>query len=329
MTTKPDHAAIIRALAAAAQVAGLAPSFHNSQPWHWRIRGQTADLYADPARHLRVNDPDRRMLMISCGAALQHMQVALAAEGLSIDLTAMPEAASPDHLARLEVTGAIPATPESMRLVQTIEIRRTDRRPVADQPMPGGTLDELRKAAARYGVGLDPLDREQTIELASATARAQRDEISDKAAKAELDAWTGLGRPPSAGVPDANIPAHGTQTTVPSRDFGHVGKLGVSYAHDNSATYAILYGVDDEPGSWLQAGQALAELWLTAVERGVAVLPLSAAVEEPDTRLQLSEILSGVGYPYLAVRLGMPDMTRSMPAHTPRLKPEVTIEVAD
>jgi hypothetical protein len=210
-----------------------------------------------------------------------------------------------------------------------MRVRQTDRRPLLDQPLPAGTLDQLRSAATRFGMGLDPLTRDQTIELAAATARAQHDQVTDPSTRAELDSWTGPGRPPFAGVPDVNILDQAAQTTVPSRDFGHVGTLPVADAHDSTATYAILYGMDDEPASWLRAGEALSELWLTATEHGIAVLPLSAAAEEPVTRHELRRILSGVGYPYLAVRLGLPDPAHSAPAHTPRLKPEVIVEVID
>jgi nitroreductase len=329
MTTKPDNEAVTHAFTAAAEAASLAPSIHNSQPWHWRIGHGAADLYVDPRRHLQVNDPDRRMLVISCGAALHHAQVALAAEGLAVDCTLMPEAGDANHLAHLRITATTGVTTAAVRLMQTLEIRHTDRRPLLEQPLPDGSIDALRSAVTQFGIGLDPLDRDQMIKLASATARAQRDQINDEAARAELDAWSGRGRPPFAGVPDTNIPNRDPQTTVPARDFGHVGTLGVSEGHDNAATYAILYGMDDEPSSWLRAGEALSALWLRATELGIAVLPLSAAAEEPTTRQWLRQILSGVGYPYIAVRLGIPDASQSAPERTPRLKPQVTIEIVD
>ncbi len=48
----------------------LAPSNHNTQPWLFRVRGSSVELYADRARALRVTDPDDRQLLISCGCAL-------------------------------------------------------------------------------------------------------------------------------------------------------------------------------------------------------------------------------------------------------------------
>jgi nitroreductase len=324
-----DTATANTALERAARLSGLAPSIHNTQPWHWKIASGHADLHADLTRHLAANDPDRRMLTTSCGVALAHLLVGLDAEGYRYDVAVMPNQDDDTHLARVSLTGLQEVRPEAMRTAQTVQIRQTDRRPLLDQPLPPGALDILRSAAAHFGIGLDPLDRSQTIALASAIARAQHDQVTAADSRAELDAWTGRGRPAFAGVPDVNILDHPAETTVPSRDFGHVGSLPVDAGHDAGATYAILYGMDDEPASWLRAGEALSALWLAATEHGIAVLPLSAAAEEPMTRGELREILAGVGYPYLAVRLGLPDASQPMPPHTPRLKPDVTIEVVD
>jgi hypothetical protein len=66
-------------LAAAARTAGFAPSIHNTQPWRWRVSGPTLELWAVRDRQLAVVDPEGRMLAVSCGAALHHPRVALAA----------------------------------------------------------------------------------------------------------------------------------------------------------------------------------------------------------------------------------------------------------
>lgn len=314
-------------LAAAAISAGAAPSIHNTQPWHWRIHDGVADLYAVPARQLLASDPERRMLLVSCGAALDHACVGLAAEGVSIDVVRFPQPANPDLLATVSVTGRIPVTPAAIRLVQTIAIRHTDRRPLLDEPLTPSAVTALRDAVAASGAGIDVLNRDQVIELAAAIARSQADEMSDDEVRAELHTWTGGQHPLGTGVPDSVIPDRPLQTTVPSRDFGHVGALPVATTHDAAASYAILYGVDDDPRAWLRAGEALSALWLAATEWSVAVLPLSAAVETAHARHALRRILSGVGYPYLAVRLGIADPQQGSITRTPRLPASETVDV--
>ncbi|HKD98762.1 MAG TPA: nitroreductase [Micromonosporaceae bacterium] len=318
-----------RVLAGAAIAATQAPSVHNTQPWRWLIRGGRAELRAERRRQLTESDPDGRMLVTSCGTALHYACVALAADGYVVDIERVPDPADPDLLARIGIAGRVPVTPEAMRHFQTLEIRRTDRRPLADLPLPRGAVERLRSVAAAFGIGLDVLDRDQVVELAAATGRAQRDQVADAAGLAELDAWSGRHRWPGAGVPDDNIPDHPSPTTVPARDFGHLGTLTGADTHDAAARYAILHGIGDDPGTWLRGGEALSAVWLEAIGYALSVVPLSAAVEAPGTRQELRRILSGVGYPCIAMRVGTADPEQPPPPRTPRLPVDSTVDVIE
>ncbi len=335
-TTTIERAAATAALVAAATDAARAPSIHNTQPWRWQIQGATADLYADTRRELRVTDPDRRLLTLSCGAALHQACVALAAAGIAVDVVRLanpnderrPAAvtADVDHFASITVTGRTPVTEAAVRMSQAAEIRRSDRRPLLDEPISDRRAAALRATTTSFGIGLHPLTRGQVIELASATAHAQDSEVADPAAHAELDAWSAH-RPSDAGVPDANIPDHAVATTVPMRDFGHVGTLAVPAGHDNAASYVILYGLAEQPRSWLRAGEALSAIWLAATAQEIALLPMSAAIESPATRQVLHRILAGIGYPYLVLRLGITDPHLPGVPRTPRLPAAANIEI--
>ena len=76
-----------------------APSVHNTQPWRWRVDDDAVQLHADWTRHLVATDPDRRDLVLSCGAALHHLLVALAARGLEADVDRLPDPDDTGHLA--------------------------------------------------------------------------------------------------------------------------------------------------------------------------------------------------------------------------------------
>ena len=78
------------------------------------------DLYADASRHLQRTDPDRRDLLLSCGATLHHCTVALAALGWHARVHRFPSPHDPNHLASMEL-----------------------------QPQPAGELDVTLAAAAR------------------------------------------------------------------------------------------------------------------------------------------------------------------------------------
>jgi nitroreductase len=315
------------ALAQAARMGGYAPSIHNTQPWRWRVSGADLELYAVPDRQLAVTDPSGRMLTVSCGAALHHARVELAAAGWAVTVGRMPEEADPDLLARLTVTGHADVTPAAVRALQTLRIRHTDRRPVSDTPVSGATLDAMRQAAQAEGAGLHVLRPDDLIELASAAAHAQEVEGFDETWREELAYWVGGAGQAGLGLPDAVIPAKPPATTVPGRDFGHGGTLPVGAGHDRAARYAIIYGTDDTRLGWLRAGEALSAVWLAAIEESLSVVPLSAAVEVPGTRRVLRHLLADVGEPFLVLRLGIPDPDHAGPPHTPRLPADQVVEV--
>ncbi len=313
---------------AAAAAAGAAPSIHNTQPWRWEAHPDHLDLYAERDRQLTAADPDGRMMHISCGTALHHARVALAALGRQVDVARLPEPGSrPELLARVILGGQAPVTAEAMRRYQTVQLRHTDRRPVTRESVPLGTLDALVKAATGEGTQLQILRPFQVDDLAAAVAHASAVDAADPAIQSELDRWTGGQRPEGAGIPAEVIPERPPQTNVPGRSFARTGTLPIGGEHDRTASYALLYGEADDPAGWLRAGEALSALWLTAVELGVGVLPISEAVEMPASRQTLRRTLAFLGWPYLGMRLGIPDSEHPGPGHTPRLPTSETVRV--
>jgi hypothetical protein len=315
------------ALRSAAEAALSAPSIFNTQPWRWRVTAAGLELSADPERQLKVVDPDHRLSTISCGIALHHARTALAAEGRSDEVTRLPDPARPDLLARITVTGTHRPAAGDVRHYETTLIRHTDRRLFTDRPVPADALDRLRSAARDQGAYLHVLPADDAPVLAAAVSRAQSVELADPAYVEELARWTH--RDPAAGdgvpVGTATPPA---ARTVPVRDFAPdaEGRLPAGEGHDRAATFAVLAGDEDTPRAWLRAGEALSAVLLTAVEQDLAVSPMSDVTEVGGTRELLRGMLSGIGYPYLVLRIGVAEPSSGVPA-TPRRDPAEVIEV--
>jgi nitroreductase len=314
---------VTRALVQAADAARFAPSIHNTQPWRWVVRAGRLELYGVAERHLREQDPTGRMLLLSCGTALHHAQVALTAEGWRH----VVERPSAEPLATIRPTEREAAHPEAIRHLQMLQVRRTDRRTVTDERVPEETLRFLVKTAEEGGARLHVLNRDQVIELAVAVEHAQKAEDTDDRLRAELAKWVGGERADGTGIPASALPEEVPLTTVAERDFQARGTLRAGGGHDQAATYAVLYGTGDDAVDWLRAGEALSRLWLTATEQAVSLLPLSGPVEIASTRHTLRAMLGGTGYPFLAVRLGTLDPAHSAPPRTPRLPAGQVIEV--
>ncbi|WP_020524794.1 Acg family FMN-binding oxidoreductase [Catelliglobosispora koreensis] len=317
-------------LAEAAAAAGYAPSVHNTQPWYWRVAGGALYLFADRRRQLQNTDPDGRLLMISCGAALHHARVSLAAQGWTASVRRMSDPADGDLLATVTLADHVGVTASAMRDFQALRLRHTDRRPVSAYGVPPIALEEIQRAAGGEGVDLHVLKPDQVSELASASARADHIELMDPEQRQELAYWVGGERAEGTGVPDSAIPHAPLQTVVPGRDFVRAGTLEAGPGHDKEASYAVLFGSGDSPADWLRAGEAMSATWLTAQQLGLSVLPFSAVIEVPATRETLHRtILEGIGYPYLVLRIGLPDPDHAGAPHTPRLPAEQTVEIAD
>ncbi|WP_033337569.1 Acg family FMN-binding oxidoreductase [Catenuloplanes japonicus] len=311
MTSSAETRTAATVLAEAAATAGFAPSVHNTQPWRWRVSADTLELRAVPERKLLSIDPSGRLLTVSCGAALHHAVVALAALGHTAVVDRCP--GEPHLLARITLGPPCEVTPAAMRRVQHLRTRRTDRRPTRDETVPAADLTALQRAVEEHDVHLHLLVDDQVYELAAAAGRAVEVEARDPFVAHELEFWK------AKTLPASSLPETPVQSTVPNRDYGEHGTLPIGEGHDSFARYGVIFGHDEEPETWLRAGEALSDAWLLAAERGLGVLPLSGVVEVDVTRTALRMTLSELGYPYLVIRLGLPDLDHAGPPPTPRI----------
>ena len=315
------------ALEAAAQAALYAPSVFNTQPWRWRLSGDTLELSADRTRALSATDPDGRLLLLSCGTALHHARVALQAAGYHVHVERLPRGGATGPLARLTVLGFANPDPQAERTAAAIPMRRTDRRAFSDRAVSGELLTRLRQTVEAEGAYLHVVRRDQMPMLATSAARAADAEASDPAYRAELKHWTS--RPPHSGdgVP-AETAVQRAPRRVPVRDYapGATAGLTPGEGFDLGASYVVLFGLTDQPEALLRGGEALSALLLAATADGLATAPMSDTIEVEWPRHLLKSLLSGVGEPYLTVRLGYQDAAAPLPP-APRRRAADVIQI--
>jgi len=325
MTTSRPAAAALHAdldeatLRAALELAVRAPSLHNSQPWRWRLDGSIVHLYLDAARQLRATDPDARELVISCGAALHHLQVALAGQGRQVRVRRLPDPAEPTWLASITLTGHPPA-PADAGLANAILTRRTDRRRFGSWPVPADLIGELLELADLRGARLLPItEPAPRRRLFRAIADAAERQAADPALTAELATWSGRDAGSVDGVPAAHVPMpQRVPGQPPLRPFAHP-QLRES-THDGepeAAALLLLSTTGDGPLQWLLAGEITSAALLAVTRDGLASSVLSQPLEIDDTRAFLRQHVAGGGlwHPQLLLRLGW------LPAGTPSLPP--------
>jgi hypothetical protein len=297
----------------AAVAAGRAPSIHNSQPWRWRVDGANLDLF------LRGTDPATRFAVLSCGAALHHARVHLAAQGADTLVHRMPDPAAPDHLARIRITGRIPVEPVAVLLAQAAEIRQTDRRDAPRRPLDTDKLRCVAMAVRAEGAELRTVRSDQVYALARAEDLARKVMTEEPGWESGRTDWAGDRRPLRAGVPAVG------RERVAGAGRSLPGTTLIAETHERVAVFAVLHGPGDERPDWLRAGEALSAGWLTATRLDVAVLPLSAVIAVPDARGAVRRLVGGSGWPYLVLRFASaPD--ESAAGRTPRLPAPAVVE---
>jgi hypothetical protein len=314
MKNFPDDASIRAAL----ELAVRAPSVHNSQPWRFQVGTRHIQLHADTTRHLGATDPDGRDLVISCGAALHHLRIALAALGWLPLTRRAPDPAAPDHLATVE---PLPrrATQADLALAVSIPRRRTDRRGYLPRAVPAGSLDELTRVAAREGVALRVIHPGSAAygNLLSAIAEADQFQRANPSYVHELAAWTG--RRTTDGIPTGDTTV---ATAFPVRQFApsRLHTSTIPSEEDGVGTLLVLGTTDDDRTARLRAGEAASAVLLTATRMRLATCPLTQPLEVPATRESVrTDVLHGQLVPQLVLRIGWPtDEPHPTPATTRR-----------
>jgi hypothetical protein len=312
------HAVITQAL--------RAPSVHNTQPWRWRVRPGAVELYADWNRHLPWTDPDRRDLVLSCGAALHHLRVALAARDSAVQVHRLPDPEDGAYLATVTVQPGR-GDPEQAELCPAISRRRTDRRQMSHRPVPDHLLRECVARARREGAELLPITSAALRQrLGVALATADREQAWTPGYPAELAIWTHRYAGARDGVPATHVPPapDGMVGASPLRRFG-TGSLAqprhpaTEGAADDAAELLVLSTSTDDTMSWLVAGEATSAVLLTATLAGLATTPLSQGIEVATSRRQLrSGVLRDGGFPQLIIRMGWPASRAGERPPTPR-----------
>jgi nitroreductase len=294
------------------RVAARAPSLHNTQPWRFKVGEHAVELYADATRQLR-EDPAGREMVISCGAALFGLRLAVRSLGYLPEVELFPEPAGPDELgllARVRAGRAEPMTPEEQRMLLAVPHRHTHRGSFEPCPLPAGLLACLQRDAAAEGATLMAVDagpaRQKLTSILDGWSRGLR---LDPVSRAEIRRWThGADDQDRDGVPAHAFPAAARPERgwLPQRDFDLGRRLGLlpSGGPPGPVT-AILAARGDEPEDWLRGGQALQRLLLSAASRWVFANLQSQSLLSPPVRALIQIRLALPGPPQMLLQLGV------------------------
>ncbi len=315
----------------------LAPSGHNTQPWLFRIVDDTVELYADRARALPVVDPDDRELIISCGAALATLEIAIRHFGHPAVLDVAPDPGNADLLARITVADVEPTRrprrhdrPYEDELFAAIAQRHSNRNAFWDRDVPGWLDQRMVIDASSHGVWLCLVRGENRAAVADLVAEADRIQMADKRFRRELAAWVHPNRSRTRdgmrgyGFGSTDLMSYAGPQVIRSFDLGKGQAAKDHELAQHSPLLAVFGTPRDDQQAWLSCGRALQRALLQARAAGVWSSHLNQPVEVEELRPRLAQIVGRPGeYPQLLLRFGFGSAVKAQPRRTVE---EVTVE---
>jgi hypothetical protein len=290
-----------------------APSVHNTQPWWFGVRGSTVTVHTDPDRRLDVADPDGREMLISCGAALYTLRLAVRRLGRRPQVQVASDPERPGLVADVTVGPDQPLTEHERRMYDQIKRRRTHRGGFRPEGLPGGLLQTLRAHAHDEGAVLrvvaDPRSR---IALGALTEVAEQILRQNPEYCREMAHWApSPGSYRRDGVHDDAYPRDPERTDphFAARDFarGHGWGLTDSERHGTTGVVTLLTTKNDDRADWLKAGQGLQKMLLGAAENDVSAAFHTQTLEISELREFVRSRFCDGAYPQMIVRLGTAD----------------------
>jgi hypothetical protein len=243
---------------------------------------------------------------LSCGAAILNIRIALAAAGRTTLVQLLPEPGRDELLASVWVRGSRPAAPADTALARAIGLRRSNRRPFTDRPLPGKVRHALVEAAGVEGAELVLLERPGDLDALAALLRhAEHMQSEDPEFRAELARWTVTNDSREDGVPAvAGGPRPEPGSLLTLRHYAVGATPQPDRPFEREPLVAVLGSFTDTPLAQLGAGQALQRVLLTATNAGVSASFLSQPVEVASTRAALRRLLGRSARPQVVLRFG-------------------------
>ncbi|MEM7642325.1 MAG: twin-arginine translocation pathway signal protein [Pseudomonadota bacterium] len=271
----------------------LAPNPHNRQPWEAELIGTDGiALWRDKIRDLPVTDPFGRQLTIGMGCFLELCRMAAAAEGFATEIDLFPEGED-GPVARLTLTDGGAPDPLFAHVMERRSHKDAfDARAVGPEAAPladyatlyldGPDRDALRDFAldAWLAEAETPAAWQESIDLlriGKAEINAQPDGIDAGGPMLEALALAGIFTRDAA----SDLTNPGTRDAIESTAFaiGHAPAITLTMTPGNTRLDQI------------EAGQQWLRLNLAATGLGLALRPVSQALQEYPEVLPIREAL--------------------------------------
>jgi hypothetical protein len=281
------------------RMATLAANSHNTQPWKFRLDGETVAILPDFTRRTAVVDPDDHHLFVSLGCAAENLVIAGAALGRG---SAVVIGAGADPQIDISLSSAQPGGQE---LYQVIPLRQSTRSVYDGQPISAADMALLEAAAREEGVSVRfftaAADRDAILDFVLQGNSAQMD---DPAFVQELLDWIRFSPTRAVETGDGLFGACSGNPVLPEWIGPTLFGMVFRKASENdkyrdqirsSAGIAVFVGDRADPEHWIKVGRSFQRFALQATALGIRTAHVNQPIEVPLVR------------PEFARWLGMPD----------------------
>jgi molybdopterin/thiamine biosynthesis adenylyltransferase/nitroreductase len=289
----PHVASPLRPLLDLIDLATLAPSGGNQQPWRFTVCSpERIRLHLDGSRLGTLLDYRNWASLLACGAAVENLRIAAAEQRLHLDVEWL--GGTGDRLAVCDLNLGPSGESREHWTTDLVRRRMTNRRLAERVPLPAGARERLEQVASRAGAELTLLETADALDAAGRLVggidrfrflceRGHRELMAELRWSPEQCQTTGDG------------------IDVETLELTDLDRLAVSLLK-NPATLDVLREVGGaklaEPGRravaassaiglltmegggdqvFFNGGMAVQRVWLAATELGLAFQPLSAA----------------------------------------------------
>ncbi|RED16910.1 Acg family FMN-binding oxidoreductase [Parasphingopyxis lamellibrachiae] len=293
----------------------LAPNPHNRQPWIIELIGEDGiRLTADLDRMLPETDPPNRQITIGFGAFLELLRMAAAEKGYRAAITPFPDG-EPQPVLDARAIADIRLVPEpgiaKDPLFGAVLDRHTNREAYDPEPVAGSRLAALQTAlpdADRVGLGWAN-DAESVAPLKRIATEAWMIEYRTPHTLQESIDLMRIGAAEANAAPDgiildgpfmeaaSNLGMVTREKLADPESYGFAEGIRMYTALiDASPAMVWLHSADNSRETQLDTGAAWLRVQLAAAREGLAMQPLSQALQEfPEMAEQYRRIHSHLG----------------------------------
>jgi hypothetical protein len=295
-----------------------APSLHNSQPWQWVFDGGQLRLFLDPSRVMDT-DQSAREALIGCGAALDHLRVAIAAAGWRAHVDRFPNLDSPNHLASIDFSPIEYMTERDRHRASAIWARHTDRLPFG-APTDWKSFDPvMANSVDGSAVHVDIIPEDLRSRVVEAAQIAESLRMYDTSYHDELHWWTAPFEA-AEGIPHSSLVSAAESDRVGvGRVFPVINRPERRAEIPEDHAKMLLLSTDNNGrADALASGEALSAVLLECTMAGFATCPVTHLTELQVTRELIQSLMDHDAVPQVLVRVGVVPVTEKAPKPTPR-----------